>query len=125
MWLLLPLILERRSIIGAHRKHLETVCDAVCVEAQRLVEGRSVLPSQRRGTARRSNGTRNLVLCKVRTGRRERAMHAERVCGEQTANIPVMLVTLEVSKISGWLNADAFCQGSGLGLGLHGLGLEL
>ena len=51
-------------------------------------------------------------------------MHAERVCGEQTANIPVMLVTLEVSKISGWLNADAFCQGSGLGLGL-GLGLEL
>jgi len=51
-------------------------------------------------------------------------VHAERVCGEQTANIPVMLVTLEVSKISGWLNADASCQGSGLGLGL-GLGLEL
>ena len=36
-----------------------------------------------------------------------RAMHAERVCGEQTANIPFMLVTLDVSKFSGWLNADA------------------
>ena len=45
----LPLILERRSIIGAHRKHLEHVFDAGRVEAQRLVERRSLLPSQRRG----------------------------------------------------------------------------
>ena len=43
------------------------------------------------------------------------------VCREQTTNIPAMLVTLEVSKFSGWLNADAFCEGSGLGLG-SGLG---
>lgn len=34
-------------------------------------------------------------------------------------NIPSMLVTLDVSKFSGWLNADAFCQGSGLGLGFY------
>ena len=38
------------------------------------------------------------------------------VCVEQTVNIPVMFMTLDVSKFSGWLNADAFCQGSGLRL---------
>ena len=29
---------------------------------------------------------------------------------ERTWNIPYMLVTLEVSKLSGWLNADALCR---------------
>ena len=29
---------------------------------------------------------------------------------ERTQNMPPMLVTLEVSKLSGWLNADAPCQ---------------
>ena len=33
--------------------------------------------------------------------------HARSVCEEQTANIPFMLVTPDVSKFSGWLNADA------------------
>jgi hypothetical protein len=46
-------------------------------------------------------------------------MHAERVCGEQTANIPFMLVTLDVSKFSGWLNADALSFTPWLGLGLY------
>eukprot|EP00964_Phaeocystis_antarctica_P047611 scaffold27546_cov54-Phaeocystis_antarctica.AAC.1 len=31
---------------------------------------------------------------------------------ERTRNISCMLVTLEVSKLSGWLNADAYCRGS-------------
>ena len=31
---------------------------------------------------------------------------------ERTENIWIMLVTLEVSKLSGWLNADAYCGGS-------------
>ena len=52
-------------------------------------------------------------------------MHAERVCGEQTANIPAMLVTLDVSKFSGWLNADAPRFTPWLGLGYIGLGLGL
>ena len=29
---------------------------------------------------------------------------------ERTANMPRMLMTLDVSKLSGWLNAFAFCR---------------
>ena len=29
---------------------------------------------------------------------------------ERTQNMPLMSVTLEVSKLSGWLNADAYCR---------------
>ena len=42
---------------------------------------------------------------------------------ERTQNIRYMLVTLEVSKLSGWLNADAYCRverrayGAGRGCG--------
>ena len=31
---------------------------------------------------------------------------------ERTQNMPYMFVTLEVSKLSGWLNADACCRES-------------
>ena len=31
---------------------------------------------------------------------------------ERTLNMKPMFVTLEVSKLSGWLNADAYCRGS-------------
>ena len=31
---------------------------------------------------------------------------------ERTQNMPCMVVTLEVSKLSGWLNADACCRES-------------
>ena len=31
---------------------------------------------------------------------------------ERTLNMPSMVVTLEVSKVSGWLNADADCRES-------------
>ena len=33
-----------------------------------------------------------------------------RVWAERTWNMPYMVVTLEVSKLSGWLNADAYCR---------------
>eukprot|EP00964_Phaeocystis_antarctica_P009642 scaffold5248_cov49-Phaeocystis_antarctica.AAC.5 len=33
-----------------------------------------------------------------------------RVCAERTKNMPLMSVTLDVSKLSGWLNADAPCR---------------
>ena len=36
------------------------------------------------------------------------AWHGE----ERTMNMRVMSVTLEVSKASGWLNADAYCRES-------------
>ena len=29
---------------------------------------------------------------------------------ERTSNMRSMVVTLEVSKLSGWLNADAYCR---------------
>ena len=55
-------------------------------------------------------------------GRRQRTsgMHGERAwlrrlggyraCAERTLNMPRMVVTLDVSKLSGWLNADADCR---------------
>ena len=39
------------------------------------------------------------------------AVEAEgRACAGRTANIPCMSVTLDVSRLSGWLNADEFCR---------------
>ena len=39
---------------------------------------------------------------------------------ERTWNIWFMLVTLEVSKLSGWLNASALCQESKEGRAMRG-----
>ena len=33
-----------------------------------------------------------------------------RACAERTLNMSRMVVTLDVSKLSGWLNADASCR---------------
>ena len=33
-----------------------------------------------------------------------------RACAERTWNMERMSVTLDVSKLSGWLNANAFCR---------------
>ena len=33
-----------------------------------------------------------------------------RACAERTWNMELMSVTLDVSKLSGWLNADAYCR---------------
>ena len=38
---------------------------------------------------------------------------------ERTWNMPCMVVTLEVSKLSGWLNADAPCRESNGGHAVH------
>ena len=49
----------------------------------------------------------------VQTARSEGpTMEAEgRARAKRTPNIHLMLVTLDVSKLSGWLNTDAFCRG--------------
>jgi hypothetical protein len=70
----------------------------------------------------------------VRAGRQEglwcgggttRGMHGEkarvkawgpRARAERTKNMPYMVVTLEVSKLSGWLKADAYCRVEGEGM---------
>ena len=41
---------------------------------------------------------------------------AGRARAERTRNIWYMLVTLDVSKLSGWLNAHAFCRESKRGI---------
>ena len=102
---------------GAHLEHVLHVCDAGRVEAQRLFERRRELPS-------RTEGIRCGARCRsCQVGRREEAGdrgarsvreradwghagHGE----ERTQNMASMLVTLEVSKVSGWLNADACCR---------------
>ena len=45
-------------------------------------------------------GRRGRIDCRLEAG------HGE----ERTRNIPCMVVTLDVSKLSGWLNADARCR---------------
>ena len=98
-------------------EHLVHVRDAGGVEAQRLVEGPRLLPSRKEG-----------IRCGARCGpgggrRRATAVHAACRGGldcrlgaghreERTQNMPYMFVTLEVSKLSGWLNADADCRES-------------
>ena len=39
---------------------------------------------------------------------------------ERTLNMDLMLVTLEVSKLSGWLNANAYCRESNGGHAVRG-----
>ena len=89
---------------GAHREHVVHVRDAGCVEDQRLVERRRVLPRDK---------TRAYGAGDVRTGRREVAGDSDakgpqgraRGCRlgagqhrreERTRNMPCMFVTLEV-----------------------------
>jgi len=43
---------------------------------------------------------------------------------ERTANMPRMVVTLEVSKLSGWLKADARCQVEGRACDAGGRGVR-
>ena len=45
-------------------------------------------------------------------GLEEKGVGRQRVCGERTSNIFFMLVTLDVSRVSGWLNAFATCAES-------------
>ena len=44
------------------------------------------------------------------TGRDRLKTVGARARAERTANMRSMLVTLDVSKLSGWLNADANCR---------------
>ena len=104
---------------GAHPEHHAHVCDFGGVEAQRLVERRRVLPSRKQGI--------RWVRGELRAGRREAAGDggASSVCRpgldyrfeagdgeERTWNMDCIFVTLEVSKLSGWLNLFAACRES-------------
>ena len=100
---------------GAHPEHVAHVHDAGGVEAQRLVERRA-LPRVEKGHAVRGEvygsgdsrwratavqaACRGGLDCRFGAGRGE----------ERTRNMCSMVVTLEVSKLSAWLNADAPCR---------------
>ena len=97
---------------GAHPEHAVHARDAGGVEAQWLVERRRVLPR----VERRAYGVRG----ELRRGRWRATLQAACrggiVCrfgeghGEERAwNMLLMSVTLEVSKLSDWLNADVDC----------------
>ena len=106
---------------GAHPEHGVHVSDLGRVEAQRLVEPR-LLPS-------RWEGMRCGARCRPGGGRawggggasgthREGPTQGVRVRAraERTWNMASMFVTLEVSKLSGWLNAIATCRVEGRGM---------
>ena len=105
---------------GAHVEHVEHVRDFGRVEAQRLVERRRGLPRVERKGIRcgaryirveRREAAGNLSafsVCRAELDCRLGAGHGE----ERTRNMSSMSVTLEVSKLSGWLNADAPCRES-------------
>jgi len=116
----------------ARRAHLEHAVhgrDAGGVPAQRLVEGRRLLPSRRERACdaggerceprRRRERAWGVVVAHKRHARRKGRERARlkawgpRARAERTKNISRMSVTLEVSKLSGWLKADAPCRVEG------------
>ena len=105
---------------GAHQfhpKHLCHVCYLGRVEAQRLVERRRLLLSRKKGKrcgARcgppEAEGRGAVVGRKRRARGGSDGKLTARARAERTMNMAVMSVTLEVSKLSGWLNTFAVCQ---------------
>ena len=91
-----------------HLEHFVHVSDAARVEVQRLVERLRELPS-------RKGGIRCEEVAEGRQPRMQRAREARlefvgKAWVECTSNISSMVVTLDVSKLSGWLNSSACCR---------------
>ena len=103
----------------AHLEHVAHVYDAGGVKAQRLVESIRTLPSPKAGIRQRDDACGTEMWHR---GKGKSAAHAACVCGparewgqerrrrKRTENMRLMSVTLEVSKLSGWLKADAYCR---------------
>ena len=101
----------------ANVKHVAHVRDTGSVEAERLVERRRPLPSRKEGVrcgARYGpGGERAWVGGSARaecTGGGPDSRLRARARAERTSNMLFMCVTLDVTKLSGWLNADAPCR---------------
>ena len=100
---------------GAHVEHGPHGRDLGRVEAERLVERLRVLPSRKAGMAhamwgevqpeRREGVVGGGDASGICTGRARLGARAER-----TRNMYHILVTLDVLKLSGWLNAGATCR---------------
>ena len=104
----------------ATRQRLEHplhIRDAGRVEAERLVERVRTLPSQkvgmRCGKRCGPGGVRALCVAATQsacTGRARLKAGGARARAERTQNMEYMVVTLDVSKLSGWLNTRAPCR---------------
>ena len=102
---------------GAHGEHAAHVLDTGRVEAQRLVKHPRVLPRVERRAYGAGQGAGWGAGGPGAVRRRKRHAHGEgstgrwvRARAERTLNMLSMVVTLEVSKFSGWLKALAFCR---------------
>jgi len=98
-----------------HPKHVAHVCDAGCVETQRLVERPRVLPSQKEDIrserhAGREAGGRGTAAAQATCRGGPNCGDRGQGTPERTRNMSLMFVTLDVSKLSGWLNTDAPCR---------------
>ena len=107
---------------GAHTEHPVHVRDAGRVEAQRLIEGRRVLPRSKAGRVMLGEvcgpegggakgrgaaaGARGALAEDPRLGSCGGRVRA----AERTRNMACIHVTLDVSKLSGWLNFAASCR---------------
>jgi len=101
-----------RGTRGAHGKHVDRVCDAGRVPAQRLVERRRLLPSRKgrhkQSGDRRAGRREGVGAAAAQAGCRQRTQLWRLLAGaraERTLNMACMVVTLDVSQLSGWLNA--------------------
>ena len=102
---------------GAHIEHEGHARDAGGVEAQRLVERKRGLPRVEKtgmrcgarvcGSADGGDGVQRAVEARLQTGG---STGVERTWNMEP--ISMLCVTPEVSKLSGWLNADAYCRES-------------
>ena len=101
---------------AAHVKHPFHAPDAGGVPVQGLVEGSRALPRvastghtvRREPQAGRREAACDTGACSRRAGERARDCRLVAGRGEQrTKNMEVMLLTLEVSRLSGWLKAAA------------------
>eukprot|EP00964_Phaeocystis_antarctica_P008443 scaffold4555_cov63-Phaeocystis_antarctica.AAC.2 len=78
---------------------------ASCRVERRACDAGEVRPGRREGVGWRRRKQR------ARAGSDSSAVGA-RVCAERTVNMPLMSLTLDVSKLSGWLNTLAYCRES-------------
>ena len=111
-----------RGLGGAHVEHVVHASDAGGVEAQRLVERRRFLCRESKGghavrgelrALGGAGGSGGRRCPKQRAQERARLQIGSRALGEErTLNMPFIFVTLEVSKLSGWLNTDESCRES-------------
>ena len=108
---------EPEGTRGAHVEHAVHGRDAGRVEAQRLVERRRFLPSRKEGIRcgpRCGPGAGGRCggggACSVQGGGLNWSGWGAGHAAEHTWNMLRMFLALDVSKLSGWLNADASCQ---------------